>query len=296
MGKKSFVGHALALVTAIIWGVAFVATKNMLGDYTPLEILLLRFIIGYVMLWILYPHPMKIKRKVTELNLFLAGFTGVTLYFVCENTALEYTYASNVSLLVSAAPIFTGLLAMIFLKKEKMTKNFVLGFICAMIGILLIGYNGSSVLELNPLGDLLALGAAICWAVYSIFTMKADEEEGLNTLGVTRRIFFYGILTGLPVQLITDGGIALQPLTKMTNWTSLLLLAVFASALGYVAWNKAMLILGTVRASAYIYFIPAVTMIASWLVLKEKITYVMIIGALLILGGLILSEKKQKGE
>ncbi len=291
MEKKGLIGHLLAFLTAVVWGIAFVATKNMLGDYSPLEILLMRFVIGYAMLWILYPHRLKVKKKSTELYLFLAGFTGVTLYFICENTALEYTYASSVSLLVSAAPLFTGLLALFFLKKEKMTKSFLIGFVCAMVGIALIGYNGAAVLELNPIGDLWAFGAAICWAVYSIFTMKA-EEEGLNTLGTTRRIFFYGILTGLPVQILTDGGIPLAPLAKTTNWVSLLLLAVFASALGYVAWNKAMAILGTVRASAYIYFIPPVTMIASWIVLKEEITWVMLVGALLILGGLILSERK----
>lgn len=291
MEKKGVVGHLLAFGTAVVWGVAFVATKNMLGDYSPLEILLMRFVIGYGMLWVLYPHPLKVKKKSTELYLFLAGFTGVTLYFICENTALSYTYASSVSLLVSAAPLFTGLLALIFLKKERMTKSFVIGFVCAMIGIGLIGYNGANVLQLNPIGDLLALGSAIFWAVYSIFTMKA-EEEGLNTLGTTRRIFFYGILTALPVQLFTGGGIELAPLAKTTNWVSLLLLAVFASALGYVAWNKAMVILGTVRASAYIYFIPAVTMVASWIVLKENITWIMAVGAVLILGGLILSEKK----
>lgn len=291
MEKKGLIGHLLAFGTAVIWGIAFVATKNMLGDYSPLEILLMRFVIGYVMLWGLYPHRLKVKKKSTELYLFLAGFTGVTLYFICENTALNYTLASSVSLLVSAAPLFTGLLALFFLKKEKMTKSFLIGFACAMVGIALIGYNGAAVLELNPLGDLLAFGSAICWAVYSIFTMKA-EEEGLNTLGTTRRIFFYGILTALPVQIATGGGIPLAPLAKPTNWISLLLLAVFASALGYVAWNKAMAILGTVRASAYIYFIPAVTMVASWIVLKEAITWIMLVGAILILGGLILSERK----
>lgn len=292
MEKRGLIGHLLAFATAAVWGLSFVATKNMLGDYDPLEILLLRFCIGYVMLWALYPHRLKIKKKSTELYLFLAGFTGVTLYFVCENTALEYTYASNVSLLVSAAPLFTGILALFFLKKEKMTKSFLIGFVCAMVGIALISYNGAAVLQLNPVGDLLGLGAAIFWAVYSIFTMKAEEEEGLNTLGTTRRIFLYGIITALPVQLIFDGEIPLAPLVKTQNWSNLLLLAVFASALGYVAWNKAMVILGTVRASAYIYFIPAVTMVASWVVLKEEITWLMLIGALLILGGLILSERK----
>ena len=87
----------------------------------------------------------------------------------------------------------------------------------------------------------------------------------------------------------------LAPLAKTLNWSSLLLLAVFSSALGYVAWNKAMSILGTVRASAYIYFIPAVTMVFSWLFLDESITWVMLVGAVLILGGLILSERKGAG-
>lgn len=292
MENKKLIGHLLALATAIVWGTSFVSTKTLLTDFTPFEILFLRFTIGYVALWALYPHKLKIEDKKMEFYLFIAGFSGVSLYFLCENYALIYTYASDVSLLVSVAPILTGVLAH-FMSSEKLKKSFVIGFLCAIVGIGFISYNGSAVLHLNPLGDLLALGAALLWAIYSIYTKRVSDEN-YNTMGITRRIFLYGILTMIPMMFFMDFHIEKAALFKTSNLLNILYLALISSAVCYIAWNKSMEILGAVKTSVYIYFIPVVTMIFSALLLDEKITPVMLIGTALILSGLVLSERKSK--
>ena len=97
-----------------------------------------------------YPQALR-----EEWKYMAAGLCGVTLYFLFQNIALTYTLAANVSVLVSVAPMFTALVARSIFK-EKLKANFFLGFTAAMAGIILIAFNGSMVLKLNPLGDLLS--------------------------------------------------------------------------------------------------------------------------------------------
>lgn len=290
--SKHLLGHILALLTAIVWGTSFISTKQLLTGFSPFEILFLRFAIGYVALWVIYPHPLKITDFKTEFLIFLAGFSGVTVYFLAENYALTYTYASNVSLLVSVAPLLTGVLAH-FVLKDRLKKNFIIGFFVAIIGIALISFSGATVLKLNPKGDLLAMGAALLWAIYSIATHMVGGKK-INTLALTRRFFFYGLVTMIPCAFFLDFSVDKATILIPSNLFNLLYLGVISSAICYITWNKAMEILGAVVASTYIYVIPVVTVIFSFFILKEQITIYMILGIILILGGLYLSQEQQK--
>ena len=126
-----------------------------------------------------------------------AGLSGVCLYYLLENIALTFTMASNVGVIISVAPFFTALLSRLFLKQEeKLNAGFFVGFLVAMAGIALVSFNGSA-LQLDPIGDLLALFAAFLWACYSILTKKISSF-GYNTILTTRRVFLYGLLFMIP--------------------------------------------------------------------------------------------------
>lgn len=288
--KQQLFGHILALFTIFIWGTTFVATKLLLEDFSPVAILFYRFLIGYIMLWIIYPHKFKTSGIKEELLYFGAGASGVTIYFLCENYALTYTYAANVSIIVATAPFLTGLLISIFYK-ERMSKSFIVGFLLAIVGIAIVSFNGSMELSLNPFGDLLAFLAAFCWAVYSIFTTAATKH-GHSSLAITRRIFFYGLLTMIPALGVCDFSFAPTPLQNFQNIGLLLYLGLIASGLCYITWNKAMEYLGAVKTSVYIYLVPVVTVIFSFFILGEQLTLISLSGCILIVLGLLLSEKK----
>lgn len=157
-----------------------------------------------------------------------------------------------------------------------------------MAGIALISFNGAT-LKLNPLGDLLALCAAICWALYSLLVKKISGF-GHNTILTTRRVIFYGLLCMIPALFFFDFKLELSRFMKMTNLLHFLFLGLCASALCFVTWNTAIKLLGPVKTTTYIYIIPIVTVIASALFLHEKILPLAIAGTALILTGLILSE------
>lgn len=290
--NKELVGHLSALITILIWGTTFISTKILHVNFTPIEILLFRFVIGFIALLLIFPHPLK-GLTIKQEGVFIgAGICGVTLYFLLENIALTYTLASNVGVIISISPFFTALFSHWFLKNEKLEANFFVGFIIAMLGIALINFNGNAVLKLNPLGDLLAIIAAIVWAIYAILTKKISEY-GYNTIQTTRRTFFYGIIFMLPVLFVYPFKLGLNRFTQPTNLLNILFLGLGASALCFVTWNTAVKLLGAVKTSIYIYIVPAITVITSILILKEKITWVAALGTLLALAGLFISGKNQ---
>lgn len=187
--RKTHTGHLLALITIIIWGTTFISSKILLTDFTPVEILFFRFLLGYFVLLLIYSRPVRTKSFKEELLFISAGLCGITLYFLLENIALVYTLASNVGVIVSIAPFFTAVIAHFFLEEEKFHRQFILGFVIALSGIILIGLNGSFLLKLNPIGDLLAFIAPMVWAIYSVLMRKISDLQ-VHTIGATRKVFF----------------------------------------------------------------------------------------------------------
>lgn len=293
MNKKTIAGHITALITIVIWGTTFISTKILLADFTPIEILFFRFLLGLLVLIIVYPKRLRLRDKKQELTFAAAGLCGICLYYLLENIALTYTMASNVGVIISVAPFFTAVLSNVFLKTgEKLKAQFFVGFIVAMTGICLISFSGSE-LELNPVGDILAIVAAFVWAVYSLLTRKISSY-GYNTVQTTRRIFTYGILFMLPFLFVFDFGLDVQKFVKPEYALNLIYLGLGASALCFVTWNYAVKVLGAVKTSVYIYIVPVITVVTSVIVLKEEITKMAAIGIGLTLIGLFLSESKLK--
>ncbi len=294
MVSEKRTGHLAALLTILIWGTTFISTKILLTDFQPVEILFFRFIMGYLVLLTAYPHHIKRLGGKQEITFAAAGFCGVCLYYLLENVSLTYTMASNVGVIISVAPFITAILVHLFMKsEERLQINFLIGFIVAMTGIILISFNGSQ-LKLNPVGDILAFAAAFVWACYSILT-KRIGSFGLPVILTTRRTFFYGILFMIPTLFLFDFQLDMPRFTDMKNLLNILYLGIGASALCFVTWNYAVKILGAVKTSIYIYMVPAITVITSMLVLKETVTFLSITGTILAVVGLFLSEYNRTG-
>lgn len=286
-------GHLAALLTISIWGTTFISTKVLLEDFQPVEILFFRFVLGLVALVLVYPKRLRVENPKQELVFAAAGLSGICLYYLLENIALTCTMASNISVILSVAPFFTAILSRIFMKtEEQLHLRFLLGFAVAMTGISLISLNGSR-LELNPAGDLLAILAALVWAVYSLLTRKISSY-GYHTIQTTRRVFLYGILFMIPALFIFDFRLGAGRLADPKALLNLLFLGLGASALCFVTWNYAVKILGAVRTSVYIYAVPVITVVTAVLILHEIITPVAALGTVLTLVGLFLSEGKKQ--
>lgn len=293
MNHSASTGHLAAAFTVAVWGTTFIATKVLLTGFAPVEILLIRFVMGFFALLLVCPRLLRSTGAKQEITFAAAGLCGVCLYYLLENIALTQTLASNAGVIVSVSPFFTALLTRCLMPgEERLHSSFFLGFVCAMAGICLISFNGAR-LELNPLGDVLALLAALVWSFYSLLTRKIGAY-GYPTLLTTRRIFFYGILFMIPAAALMgfspDWALAAKPLYL----GNLLFLGLGASACCFVTWNFAVKLLGAVKTSVYIYLVPVITVITSVLILHEPLTPLAAAGTVLILAGLILSERKER--
>lgn len=285
-------GHLLAIVVVIIWSTTFASTKILLRTFEPIEILVLRFAIGFLVLLAIRPkfHRLPLKK---ELYYLAAGVSGVTLYYMLENSALQFTTASNAGVIISTAPFFTAVLSHFILKGEERFKwNFFVGFVVALTGISLIMFNGTS-FSLNLAGDLLIVGAALSWAIYCVVLKKINEFE-IPMIESTRRIFAWGLLFMIPIAFIRGLSFSLADVVTPLNLGNLLFLGVGACALCFIIWNTAVKLIGTVKANFYIYLTPVVTLIVSAIVLHEVITLRLIIGTMLTLCGVVVSELKWK--
>lgn len=289
--KSKKTSYIVAFIVVFIWSVTFISTKILLRYISPTEILIYRYVIAYLLFVAVYPKFIKPKSIRDEAIFALAGLLGVTLYFLCENFALSYSTASNVSLLVSTAPMLTGIVAYFTSKNEKVGKKFFCGGFFALAGVFLLVFNGHFVLRLNLAGDFLAIAAALSFAFYSIIIKDIDSSVYTPTV-ITRKTFFYSLLFLIPL-LFT-------PLFKWDPYVfkhlevigNLAFLGIFASAVCFLLWNKVIWSLGAVKANNLIYFSPPMAVACASLILHERITPFAITGGALILIGVYISQKE----
>lgn len=287
--SPKLVYHLAALLIVLAWGVSFVSTKVLLDNgLRPAEIYIYRFLLAYLLV-LCVSHKRLFSNSLRDELLFATcGLCGGSIYFIAENTALEYTLVSNVSLITAISPLLTTFLIGMIYKSERPSKGIYIGSIVALLGVACVIFNSSFVVKMNPIGDLLSFAAALSWAVYSLVLRKLNALYSI--MFISRKTFFYGVLTALPYMLteaqITSPAVLLQA----SVWPHMLFLGVFASMIAYVIWAQSVKHLGAITASNYIYLQPIVTLIASVIILSETITIVGYLGCALILGGLWLGD------
>lgn len=286
--------HLTAVVIVGIWGLTFISTKVLIGGgMSPHEIFFLRFAMAYAGIWFLSSRRLWADNWRDELWLLLGGVTGGSFYFLTENTALEYTLATNVAFLVCTTPLMTTLLSLLICRKERATRALIGGSLTALAGVALVVCNGHFVLRLSPAGDLLSLLASLSWAFYSLIMRRMADRYDVTF--ITRKIFFYGVLTILPVFFFRPWQFDVARLWEPVVLFNLLFLGVLASLACFAVWNVVLKRLGTVRASNYIYLNPVFTLAGSAVVLGERLTPMAWAGVLLILGGVYWAGRKKRG-
>ncbi|WP_279171888.1 DMT family transporter [Prevotella nigrescens] len=287
---SGLLAHIVALMVVMIWGGTFVNTRVLIDrGLLPEEIYVLRTLLGYICIWFISPKKLFCDTLKDELVVLLLGIFGSSLYFLTENYALKLTVANDVSFIVCTTPLVTVILALLLLKSVKASLPLAIGSVLALLGVALVIFNGHFVLHLDPLGDLLALAAATSWAIYSL-VMK-NFASHYSPFLITRKVFFYGLITILPVFAVHPWTLPFAQLFTPEIGFNLFYLGVVASFVCFAAWAWVITRLGALRASNYIYFNPVTTVIASALVLNERMTPIAYAGSALILVGVFVVNK-----
>lgn len=300
--------HLLGLTVACIWGSTFVASKVLLNaGLSPAEIMCMRFALAWVLMlpWC-FRHILTNWRD--ELCFVALGLTGGSLYFLSENTAVQLTSAtSTVALLVCTTPIVTALMNRMVHRKEHLSNRFLSGTMVALVGVSLVVFNGVFVLDDDPWVIILSVSAAVMWGLYCLVIRRMDGRY--SSAVITRKVFFWGVITMLPVclwemwqgksQLCNLGStpadiIGWSLLTQGQVWMTVLFLAMVASLACFLAWNIVLKRIGIITAGNYLYFNPVTSLIAAYLVLDERITWLAIVGCMLTIAGVYLCNTRRR--
>ncbi len=291
--------HLIALFTIFVWGTTFVSTKVLLTSLSPLWILLLRFAIGFLVLCALRPHILRLDERRHELLFVAAGATGIAAYYLLENVALVFTTATAVGVIVAASPLFTAIISALLGDRSSLNARFFAGFLLAMGGLVVVGIGAESdgmVVTLGKaplLGDLLALLAALVWAVYSVLVQKI-ASLGYETISSTKRTFLWGLVFIVPISVLFNGSLVSPAvLLQWDTLLNLLFLGVVASAVCFVTWGVSVKHLGPTISTTYIYLVPAITATASILLLREPLNVLIVLGVLMTIAGLLLSQRRE---
>ncbi len=300
--------HFIAFLVSCIWGSTFASSSILIkAGLSPAEIMCLRFLLAYLLL-LPFCHKLMIPKSWRDELLFVVlGITGGSLYFFTENYAIKLTsFTSTVALIVSTTPILTAILHRLFWKSESLGKYFYLGTAIALTGVSMVVLNGVLVLDDNPWVIFFSFCAALCWAIYS--NLLKILERRYSSLVITRKVFFWGVITMIPLVLILAGqgqsmlittsgdtlgwnlnaDLLLEPIVL----TNLLFLTLVASLGCFVAWNVVCKRISIVSASNYLYFNPVVSLIAGAILLNESVTTTAVIGCILTIAGVYLCNKK----
>lgn len=279
---------ALVLIVAC-WGGSFVSTRVLLDNgLTAVETYVYRFALAYLLLLIIDHKKILAGSWRDELWFMVCGLCGGSIYFIAENTALNYTLTTNVSLITTTSPLFTALFVGLLYRSDRPTWGMVMGSIVAFLGVGMVIFNSSFVIKMNPLGDMLALSAAVSFGIYSVAMRRLNAFY--SSIFITRKTFFYGVLTAIPFMFFEPELVNPIVLLRPAVWGNLLFLGVFCSVLAYVVWAWSIKELGTIRANNFLYFQPVWTLIFSAIILNEAITVIGVTGCTLILVGVWLSD------
>lgn len=282
-------------IVAITWAGSFIFIKLGLREVPPVTLALLRFalafpVIGIVTLLTGANKDVEMNLKKDFVPLSILALTGVTLIYIFQYYSMKYTSASTGSIVMNTTVIFMAIFSAIILK-EKIGARKILGILLAFFGLFItLSKNSLEIFRFNSqelLGDVLMIGSAICWAIYSIYSKKTLQSY--SPMVSTTVVFGLGAFYLVPFALL-ESPLSVIPKITWLGWTSILYLSLLSSVFGYVLWNRGLTRMETVKAGMFLYLIPILTMIFSYLFLGEEITYATVAGGALVIIGVYLTE------
>lgn len=279
---KKYIGEIMLCITAIIWGSGFVASAISLDHYTPYQILAGRFLVGFIILSIIFNKKLKgLKSGVLKKGVVLGFF--LYLAFVLQTVGLQYTTPSKNAFLTAVNVVIVPFIAYLAYKR-KIDKFELSGAVLAIIGIGFLSLQLSS--DVN-VGDLLTLACAVAFAYHIFYTAKYVKDEDPIVLTIIQ--MFVAALLGWIVVLF-KGEVNFS--FEMEAVSSILYLGVFSTTIAYLFQTIAQKFTNETKAAIILSTESFWGMVFSVLLIGEVLTTRMIIGAILILIAIIISETK----
>ena len=281
----------------LVWGGTFTSARMLGNELDPIISAFLRFLLASsILVAYLYYKEKHLPRITTKqfIGLLGMGLSGIALYNLFFFYGLVHAEASRGSLITSTNPLLTALgSALLF--KERFTLIRIIGFVLCIFGAILIISRGDLTLLLNEgigLGEMSFIGCSFSWAAYTLIGRFVSKD--LSSLLVIAYASVFGTVILFFVAILTKGSglfVSIAGLS-MSAISHLIYLAVFATVFGFVWFQEGIKVLGAAKAAVFIYFMPVSAVFLAYLILHEKLTLVLILGASLVISGIYLVNKK----
>ena len=277
----------------ILWSSSFVAIKFASTTYPPLTLAVVRFIVATLILGALTMLP-KNRVKLEKKDIFtvaVCGLTGIMLYAVLQNIAMQWTSASSATLIIASYPIITLLMeSLIYKKKLSVVK--IIAVLIAIVGVVILAYvKAETRIEGELLGILLLVLAGVVWAVYNFMTKKVVNRYPPITL------LFYSTLFGtifmLPLALLERAQWQ-QP--TAVSFLCMMFLGVFCSVIAFLLYNHGLKTMAPSTITSMLNLVPIFGVFFSWLLLGEQVTLRKFVGGAIVIFGVMLSVRNTKTE
>lgn len=278
------------LVAVLLWAVNFSFVKIALREFSPLGFNGIRLLFASIILIII----LFISREGFSIarsdiwKIFVLGLIGNTIFQLFFIHGLNWSTASNTSLVMAMTPVFVALLST-FLKHEKIHWAGWLGILISFIGFYFVitKQAGTFRFEWQSLrGDFLILVGNIFWAIYTVFSkplLQRMPPLKLTTLTLAVGAFFYLPFSAKDILQLGWNEVSFQA------WAALIYSGLFAIAVSYVIWYASVKRVGNSKTAIYGNITPVFAVISAYILLSEKLTLLQIMGALIIFAGVYLT-------
>ena len=276
-------GFLAILFAALFWGLSFISIKVAVDFVPPMTLALLRFVIASLLLypWLRIAEPTCRLQRAHRSKLALTGFIGVTLYFFFQNTGIQYTSASEASLIIAGIPVLTLLADAVFYKASLSLRQCG-GVALSLPGVYLLLQSGASG-DGGLVGNLYMFGAAVSWVSYCLLTRPLTSHY--SQLAIVTYQALFGTIALLPLSLLEAASWQALDLTVLLH---IAYLGIFCSALGYYLYVYAMQQLGVSTVALFVNFIPVVSVVGGFFLLGEKIALLQLLGGFIIICAVII--------
>ncbi|MFT8317577.1 MAG: DMT family transporter [Sporolactobacillus sp.] len=284
--KKTGIGSIYLTLAASIWGGMYVVVKVVVSVIPPIELVWMRYCVAFIALGLvslITRQSWKIQKG--DLLLVIAiGVIGNTLSIVTQEFGTMFSSAQMGAIITSSTPAFMVIFARIFLK-EKLNIKKVVSVGLATLGVLLIVGNGTLDIS-SQLGGVFLLVAALTWAIMSVLIKCVPKSY--SSLEVTSYSTLVAIVILTPFVLGHLNEINSAQLTHPVIWGGVLYLGIVSTALGFLLWNRGLQLLNASSGGLFFFFQPLMGTFLGWLLLGENLGGTFWIGALCVLGGVLL--------
>lgn len=291
MNFRSSKVYLFAILSMLFWGMSFVWFKIVAKWYEPLTIIFLRLVISgsLLMLYMWISRTWQVVERRHLKYLFLLAFTQPFCYFLGESFGLKLVSSTISSVIIATIPLFSPFAAY-YLVREKVSPSIVAGILFSFTGILLMVLNPDLSLNAAPKGILLLFVAVLSAVAYSVVIRKITHKYNPVTIITYQNLI--GAIYFLPLFLIFDFQhfSTVKPTRELI--LALLQLAVFASTLAYLFYIISIKKIGMIKSNIFTNLIPVFTGVFSFFVLGERFTAMKIVGMLLVMSGIVVSQSK----